>query len=233
MFAGGKSYSRISTLTNMESAAARRPLKTRQRAWAQLIARMLVKTRISPNVISIMSVVFAGCAGAAILFSPRMAGFARHLLLLVAAAFIQLRLLANMLDGMVAVEGGLQTKSGEIFNDLPDRISDALILVPAGYAVASLWYGPELGWSAALLAIFTAYVRMLGGASGLQQSFVGPMAKPHRMATLTIACVLSLFEGAFLRFGMVLWVALILINVGCVVTIWRRTARIVRGLESR
>src|SRR6185437_15410308 len=108
-----------------------------------------------------------------------------------------------------------------------------LILVPAGYAVASLWYGPELGWSAALLAIFTAYVRMLGGASGLQQSFVGPMAKPHRMATLTIACVLSLFEGAFLRFGMVLWVALILINVGCVVTIWRRTARIVRGLESR
>ncbi len=233
MFAGGKSYSRISTLTNMETAAARRPLKTRQRAWAQLIARTLVKARISPNAISILSVVFAGCAGAAFFFSERMVAFERSLLLLAAAAFIQLRLLANMLDGMVAVEGGLQSKSGEIFNDLPDRISDALILVPAGYAVASLWYGTELGWCAALLSIFTAYVRMLGGASGLEQSFIGPMAKPHRMATLTVACVLSLFEGAFLRSGMILWTSLIVINIGSVVTIWRRTARILRGLESR
>ncbi|MGE5323858.1 MAG: CDP-alcohol phosphatidyltransferase family protein [Actinomycetota bacterium] len=217
----------------MESVAARRPLKTRQRAWAKLIAQALVKTHISPNAISIMSVVFAGCAGAAFLMLPGAGVFARDVLLVAAAACIQLRLLANMLDGMVAVEGGLQTKTGEIFNDLPDRISDALILVPAGYAVASFWYGAALGWCAALLAIFTAYVRMLGGAAGLPQSFTGPMAKPHRMATLTIACLLSLFESALFRPGTILWTALIVVNAGCVVTIWRRTARIVRGLQSR
>lgn len=218
---------------HMETATARRPLKTRQRAWAQMIARTLVKARISPNSISIMSVVFAIGAGAAFFFSGEPGAFPRTMLLLIAAACIQLRLLANMLDGMVAVEGGLQTRSGEIFNDLPDRISDAFILVPAGYAAGSLWFGPELGWCAALLAIFTAYVRMLGGASGLQQSFIGPMAKPHRMATLTVACVVSLFEPSFFRSGTILWAALVVINAGCVVTIWRRTAGIVRGLESR
>src|SRR5260370_27985395 len=90
-----------------------------------------------------------------------------------------------MLDGMVAVEGGLQTKSGEVFNDLPDRIADALIFIGAGHAVHTLPYGMELGWSAALLAVFTAYVRMLGGASGLAQSFVGPIAKQQRMAVMT------------------------------------------------
>jgi phosphatidylglycerophosphate synthase len=156
-------------------------------------------------------------------------------LLLVAAVGIQLRLLCNMLDGMVAVEGGMQTKSGEIFNDLPDRISDALILVPAGYAVPDLPHGPLLGWCAALLAIFTAYVRLLGGTAGLAQSFIGPMAKPHRMAVLTAACLLSVIELKLLLLprGTLLWIALVLINVGCVVTIWRRTTRILRGLESR
>ena len=49
-----------------------------------------------------------------------------------------------MLDGMVAIEGGRQTKSGEIFNDLPDRIADALIFVCAGYAVRMRPFGVEL-----------------------------------------------------------------------------------------
>jgi len=54
-------------------------------------------------------------------------------MLLLAVAGIQGRLLCNMLDGMVAIEGGRQTKSGEIFNDLPDRVADAVIFVCAGY----------------------------------------------------------------------------------------------------
>ncbi len=33
-------------------------------------------------------------------------------------------LLANLFDGMVAVEGGLGTPSGILFNDFPDRIAD-------------------------------------------------------------------------------------------------------------
>jgi phosphatidylglycerophosphate synthase len=134
---------------------------------------------------------------------------------------------------MVAIEGGRQTKSGEIFNDLPDRIADAAIFVGAGYAARQHPFGVELGYIAAALAIFTAYVRMLGGASGLKQSFIGPMAKQHRMAALTVACVLSIFETKFVAAGSVLWAGLMLIILGCLVTIWRRTARIARELESR
>src|SRR5579859_666714 len=211
------------------TSTARRPLKTRQKEWAKAIAHFLVRQRVHPNVISVMSIIFAALAGVAFSTSSYSTAAHRVLLLLVAAAGIQLRLLCNMLDGMVAVEGGMQTKSGEIFNDLPDRISDALILVPVGYALPGWPYGPALGWCAALLAIFTAYVRLLGGAAGLTQSFMGPMAKPHRMATLTVACLLSVVELKILPAGTLLWIALIVINVGCVVTIWRRTARILHG----
>ena len=56
------------------------------------------------------------------------------MLLVGAAVLIQFRLLCNLFDGMVAVEGGLGTPSGILFNDFPDRIADPLILICAGYA---------------------------------------------------------------------------------------------------
>jgi phosphatidylglycerophosphate synthase len=217
----------------METQAARRPLKTRETAWANRLAQLLVQWHVSPNAISVGSVFFAAGAGAALYFSPIAFGGQRTLMFVLAVAGIQGRLLCNLLDGMVAIEGGRLTKSGEIFNDLPDRIADALVFVCAGYAARARPFGVELGFIAAILAVFSAYVRMFGGASGLKQSFIGPMAKQHRMFVLTLACILSIFESRFLPVGTVLWTALIVINIGCLATIWRRTARIARELEAR
>jgi phosphatidylglycerophosphate synthase len=193
----------------------------------------LARRRVAPNTISVASIFFAAGAAAALYFSGQERLHSRVVLLAAAIIGMQLRLLCNLLDGMVAVESGLQTKSGEVFNDLPDRIADSLILIAAGYAIPGFPYGAMLGWCAALLAVFTAYVRMLGGAVGLPQSFIGPMAKQQRMALMTFACLLSIFETRFLRAGTILWIALILVNAGCMVTIVRRTMKIVRGLESR
>ena len=39
-------------------------------------------------------------------------------------------------------------------------------------------------------------MRVLAGSLGATQRFSGPMAKPHRMAVLTAACLLSLIEVA-------------------------------------
>ncbi|MGZ4841374.1 MAG: CDP-alcohol phosphatidyltransferase family protein [Candidatus Angelobacter sp.] len=217
----------------METETARRPLKTRQAAWANRLAQLLAKAQVSPNGISVTSVFFAAWAGVALYFSGNVVGVVRAVVLVLAVAGIQGRLLCNMLDGMVAIEGGRQTRSGEIFNDLPDRMADGLIFVCAGYAARTHPFGVELGFLGAAMAIFTAYVRMLGGASGLKQSFAGPMAKQHSMAALTIACVLSIFESRFWSAGTVFWAALIVINIGCLITIWRRTARIARELEAR
>ena len=118
--------------------------------------------------------------------------------------------LVGLLDGMVAVEGGLGSRSGEVFNEVPDRIADPLLIVPAGYACGLVW-GPELAWTAGLLALLTAYIRALGGTLGLPQSFAGPMAKPHRMATMTIALITASLLCPWGLDGPVLMVALILI----------------------
>src|SRR5215467_517730 len=211
----------------METATSRRPLKTRERGWAKATAQLLVKAHVSPNAISILSMVFAAGAGAALYFSGQTPPFERMWLLLLAAAGIQLRLLCNMLDGMVAVEGGRQTKSGELFNDVPDRVADAVIFVGAGYGLPWTEWGGALGWATALLAVLTAYVRVLGGALGLAQDFCGPMAKQHRMAVMTLACLLAIGEGAVADYrGRVLGIALVVIAVGSLLTVGRRLLRI-------
>jgi phosphatidylglycerophosphate synthase len=167
---------------SMSDTANRRPLKSRQTGWAGALARLLLKTPLTPNAVSVIGIGFAAAGAACFALAPRLPW-----LWLGGALFIQLRLLANLLDGLLAVEGGRKSATGALFNEFPDRIEDALLLVAAGYGAAH----PTLGWAAALLATGTAYVRALGGSIGLSQDFSGPMAKQHRMALLTLAALAS------------------------------------------
>jgi phosphatidylglycerophosphate synthase len=215
-----------------EKHLTRRPLTSRDAKWAKATAQWLARIGLRPNQISILSFVNGCLASAAFIGAGWMTHAGRGLLFLTAAAFIQLRLLCNLFDGMVAVEGGFKTKSGEIYNELPDRFSDAVILASAGYAVPASEYLHALGWLAAVLSILTAYVRALGTSAGASQYFIGPMAKPQRMALLTVVCVamaVMIFSGKPVN---LVHPALGVISAGCVVTIARRARRIVRELES-
>jgi phosphatidylglycerophosphate synthase len=212
--------------------SARRPLKTRNTAWARGLARWLVARRVAPNHISLLSLVFAALGAIAMLLSPTVPPGVRAGLYLAAAACIQLRLLCNLLDGMVAVEGGLGSRSGDVYNEIPDRIADPLLIVPVGYACGLAW-GPELAWTAGLLALLTAYIRALGGTLGLPQNFQGPMAKPHRMAALTTGCLGAALVSPWGLDGVVLLLVLILIVLGTGLTAVRRTQTILRALEAR
>jgi phosphatidylglycerophosphate synthase len=153
------------------------------------------------------------------------------LLPVLAAAFIQCRLLCNLFDGMVAIEGGKKTHSGELFNDMPDRISDTLLIISAGYAISIISWGDMLGWCAALLAVMTAYVRTLATSLGAPVNFQGPMAKQHRMALLTAACLIAAVENSFSQQSYTLLVALVLMISGCLITLYRRTLSAYRFLE--
>ncbi|MFN2385344.1 MAG: CDP-alcohol phosphatidyltransferase family protein [Thermoanaerobaculia bacterium] len=212
---------------------SRRPLKTRQRRWARELAARLARRGVAPDTVSIASVLFAALAGLAFSLSVEGDGGTCVLCLLAAAAGIQLRLLCNMVDGLIAVEGGRASPAGEVYNDLPDRIADAFVFVGAGIALRRIPGGVTLGWLAALLAFLTAYVRVLGGSLGLQQSFAGPMAKQHRMFVMTVACVTAAVEAAVSRSPRTLYAALVLVVAGSAYTAAARTRAIVRDLRRR
>jgi phosphatidylglycerophosphate synthase len=198
---------------------ARRPLRSRNTRWAKALASWLVQKRVSPNAISVWGMVFASVGSAALvlygLYTPGSAW-----LLLGGVAGAQLRLLCNLLDGMVAVEGGLKGKAGDLFNEAPDRYADIVLLVGAGYAMDSI----SLGWVAATFAVLTAYIRALGSSLNHGQDYCGPMAKPHRMFFLTLGCLGSIIYPPTLKWD--LWI----IVVGAAITVLRRVVRLYHKL---
>lgn len=213
----------------------RRPIKARSSRWAAATAGWLARRGVRPNAISVASAVVAALAGVALAVTPHVGAAAAAGLFVAGAVGVQLRLLCNLFDGMVAVEGGFRTKSGEVYNELPDRFADAFILVGCGYAAAAVPWGLSLGWTAAVLAVITAYVRTLGAAAGVGHCFLGPMAKPHRMAAVIGACLLAAVIGPIRVHGAaeVVTAALAIIVIGTLVTIVRRTAWVIRALEAR
>lgn len=194
---------------------------------------MLARAGVSPNTISLASICFAALAAAALAFTSVAGAALQAVLWLIAAAGIQLRLLCNLLDGMVAVEGGRGSALGDLFNEVPDRVADLVVLVTAGYAVTWISWGDALGWAAGASAVLTAYVRLLGGALGVSQHFTGPLAKPQRMALLTAACLASLLEVAYGFSGRVLAVALGIVVAGSLVTCGRRLRLVAGELRAR
>lgn len=209
----------------------RRPLKTRDRAVFQRLASGMAARRLSPNAISASSVLFAAAAGACLVGTT---GANSRLLFMLAAVFVQLRLLANMLDGMVALAAGESTPLGDMWNEVPDRFADAMILVGAGYALGGTI---ALGWFASLLAVLTAYLRAFGATHGVMGLFLGPMAKPHRMAAVTAASLWAAFAPLSVPGGIghqlgAMTVALWLVVLGAAVTVLRRLNRIASALRS-
>lgn len=205
--------------------ASRRPLSSRNSGWAGRLAGWAVQKGHTPNQISRASIGFAALGSIFYTLSPFGPGILQVLWLLLAAATIQARLVCNLIDGMVAVEGGQGTKDGPFWNEAPDRLSDLLFLIGAGIAAGN----SGLGALAAALAIATAYLRELGRAEGFPPDFSGPLAKPQRMAVLTAGTVLAALYSTEWTLTVTLWI----IVAGTSATILRRSLALMEKLKSR
>jgi len=203
----------------------RRPLAVRNTRLARALARRLAASRVTPNQISQASMIFAAAGFGLFWASASLAGLPKSLCLAGAAAAMQLRLLCNLMDGMVAVEGSKSSPTGPFWNEAPDRISDVLFFAGAGLAAG--W--PALGLLTGALAVATAYLRELGRAEGLAPDFSGPMAKPQRMAMLTAGTLVA----ALVQPSSVLAATLWIVALGTGTTVLRRSIRILTALAGR
>jgi phosphatidylglycerophosphate synthase len=167
----------------------RRPIPARDLSISKQVATWLANAGVSANGISIFGMIAGIAAGVSIAGTSY---WREHFALLYVsgALLILIRLLSNMFDGMVAVIHNRPNPLGELFNEVPDRISDAAILVGCGYSINS---SPEAGYWAALFAVLTAYIRAIGKTSGAPQNFSGPLAKQQRMFLCIAICLLCAF----------------------------------------
>jgi phosphatidylglycerophosphate synthase len=198
-------------------------------------ARALARWGITANTISIFGMLACIWAGACFAATGIADARTARWLWVSAGVLVQLRLICNMLDGMVAMERGETSAVGELYNEIPDRVSDMAALIGLGYAAGS---NPRLGYLAAGLAVFVAYVRAAARSAGAPSDFRGPMAKQQRMFLVTVV-------AAFMGFAPEAWtlatwrgltvpgMVLLVICAGCVITAIRRIVRASGILRAR
>src|SRR3954454_14136871 len=108
---------------------SRRPIAGVFRRTARVAVDLCVRLNIHPDYVSYGSIVASVIAGGLFALSGRWPWA-----LLVAPLLCYVRLWLNMLDGMVALASGKASRRGEVVNDFPDRVSDAIIFVGAGHS---------------------------------------------------------------------------------------------------
>lgn len=211
----------------------RRPIASREHVLSKKAASFLANAGVSPNAISTAGMIAGILGGISLAFTNQFAVASPFFLF--GGLMMQTRLLANMFDGMVAIQTAKASPVGSLYNEIPDRISDAAFFVGAGYALGGI---PELGYWAAIMAIMTAYVRSEGRGAGAHQEFCGPMAKPQRMAVATGACVIAaiipevwLPKLAAFPNASIMSLALLIIAIGSAITIVRRLLKIAAALQ--
>lgn len=209
----------------------RRPIADVFRKIAYGPTALCVRLGVTPNSISMLSIGAAAAAAICFWQASRV-----PVLLWIAPLFCYLRLYFNMLDGMVAVAGRTASARGEVFNDLPDRVSDVLIFVSVA---VSGFAQPALGYLSAIGALFVAYTGVLGQAVGVQREFSGVMSKQWRMMALHIGAWAQ--AGANLAGWMpelpanatLLDLTLLFILLGCVQSVAVRLKRIFAALDRK
>jgi phosphatidylglycerophosphate synthase len=172
----------------------RRPVSARGWSTVRHLARWLARHRVPPDVISIAGMLCGVAAGVSLRLTSVAASGARAAWV-IGAVLILLRALANVLDGLVAVEFGRGGPLGELYNEVPDRVSDVAMLIGLGYAAGG---NEALGYAAACAAVLVAYVRAVGKIAVGSQEYGGVMAKQQRMF---FVAAIALYTGLAPRGG--------------------------------
>lgn len=197
-------------------------------AWVRTVSSLCLRIGLSWVVICVFSMLFAMVSMASFMVAGDQAD-ALGAILAWGAAFccIQMSLICYKIAN-VLVEVGKGSPAGVIYNEFTDRLADVLILVGAGYSgagelgVVKLYDMLPLGWCAASVALGSEYSRLLGASLTGFHDFRGAMAKPQRMAVLSVGSCIELVQhlSHLERWGIKL--ALTLIFLGGLITCWRR-----------
>ncbi|MCU0860890.1 MAG: CDP-alcohol phosphatidyltransferase family protein [Methanomassiliicoccales archaeon] len=172
--------------------------------------------RVDPNVISLISLLLAGLAGALVYLSFDLYTFA---LLILAAAVILASGFLDALDGKVARLAGKSGRRGDFIDHVIDRYADVLMI---GAVAFSAWCDPYLGMLALIGVLLTSYMGTQAQAVGAGRHYAGLLGRADRLVLMVAAClaqaVLYLFDIVSIDLGpvsltafelMMLWFAVV------------------------
>ncbi|MDG2139423.1 MAG: CDP-alcohol phosphatidyltransferase family protein [Flavobacteriales bacterium] len=163
--------------------------------FQQLLNPILMLFRrigISPNHITVFSVLFSVLVGYILLLAQE-----NSLFYLFVALGLLFRMMLNALDGMMAKKYNLQSKTGEILNEVGDILSDIAIYFPFIYFEGiTLEY--VIGFL--LLSVINEFCGLLAKIISGERRYDGPMGKSDRALLVGLICIALFFSDSILRY---------------------------------
>jgi len=151
------------------------------------LLKLLRRLGISPNSITIFSILLS--FGIAYFFwntSDNSSYF------LIVAFGLLLRMMLNALDGMMARIYNLQSKLGEVLNEVGDIISDVAIYCPI---ILFKFLEIEIAIIFILLSIINEFCGVIAKVISGERRYDGPMGKSDRAFLIGVICIVYYFTN--------------------------------------
>ncbi|HJH25785.1 MAG TPA: CDP-alcohol phosphatidyltransferase family protein [Methanophagales archaeon] len=190
------------------------------------IAKLFAVVGISPNFLSVASLVFAVLAGLFFFFAGNAPRLPFNPILLLAGVFVCLSAFLDGIDGVLAREIGNANKKGDFLDHVLDRYSDVFIIVGiilGGY-VHPRW---EIGVIAIIGVLLSSYMGTQAQAVGLSRVYGGLIGRADRLLIIIVATLLNLIypysipASGLLSFSFLGW-TIVIFAVLCNVTALQR-----------
>jgi len=152
------------------------------------LLKLLRRLGISPNSITIFSIFLSFVLS---YFFWNVSG--NSLYFLIVAFGLLLRMMLNALDGMMARIYNLQSKLGEILNEVGDIISDVAIYLPL---ILFEFLEIEIAIIFILLSIINEFCGLLAKIISGERRYDGPMGKSDRAFLIGVICIVYYFTNS-------------------------------------
>ena len=177
-------------------------LKPKFQALLQPLLRRLRSWGVSPNLLTLLGMVLSLAMGIFAFYGDR------TIALILMPIVLLLRMALNALDGMMARQYNLQSKMGELLNEIGDVVSDIVLYYPLYvlFAMDQIWIMGFL-----LLSVLNEFAGLLGQALGGARRYDGPMGKSDRALVVGALSLLFLFKAPI--YGYLTWIWLVVFSL--------------------
>lgn len=156
-------------------------LRSFARILTDPLAELAERTGVTPNQLSVISLLFSVAASAFYVLSPR-----QEHMLWIAATMLLLNAISDAADGALARRTGKAHARGDFLDHVIDRYADMFLL--GGIILAG--YGPwQIGLLAIMGVLLTSYIGTEAQALSLGRYYGGMMGRADRLTFIFLATV--------------------------------------------
>ncbi len=198
-------------------------LRPAARRAIQPVAIKIADSGISPNMMSLTSLIVAVLAGVCFYYTPTVPYLAAFALVLVAlnSAF-------DALDGEMARHLRIDGKKGDFLDHVIDRYADTFI-------ICGMFAGGHVPWQAGTITIIgvllTSYLGTQAQALGIGRFYGGIMGRADRLILIMVSALFyTFYSGVLFGYSIIGW-AVIIIGIASHITALQRIRNIWLRLE--